>query len=479
VESWSVLNFSSAGFAWRHLMTAVMGLVGVAAVAGSARALLGSWRWGLAAASLLLVTPLWLGHSMFNIKDVPVASGYSVAVLGGLLVAVNTAGRPRTLSRRLWGSALIAAGTLLAAGTRPAMGVAIAASVLMTPLAWLVWTTWRRQVWPRGGWWRPTLWALGGLTVAYLVLVLIYPRAFMNPLKLGYEALIVSGQFPFDEPVLTAGTWLEQPPPPSYLPLWFGSQLPIVILVLSTVGAVLWLASWIRRGGGTAHPLLITASTGPGLVPVLSQIAALPLLAILLNSPIYNGSRQFLFVVPAMVIVATVGLRGLIVTAQRSARSRVLVASVWAIVVALMVVPLIGALQLMPYTYVYMNAAASLSPIDERWPTDYWRASSNELMRRLPAQGPESCAYEQATWGESTPCAEQPMFRPYLDERGDLARESLLGPGQYWLVRENQGVVEPPEGCTLEDSIVRSNLWRNVTIGQVFRCETDARITAR
>ena len=144
-----------------------------------------------------------------------------------------------------------------------------------------------------------------------------------------------------------------------------------------------------------------------------------------------------------------------------------------------MLIPLAGALQLMPYSYIYMNSGASLSSIDGRWPTDYWRASSNELMRRLPAQGPESCAYEQSGWGESAPCAEQPMFRPYLEERGMSARDVMLGPGEYWLVRENQGVVETPAGCTVEDTVTRMNLWREVTLGQILRCSTAAEITAR
>jgi len=477
-ETWGILDFSSQGFAWRHVMTGLLGLVGAAAVAGSAKVLLGSWRWGVTAATLLMVTPMWLGHAMFNIKDVPVASGYSLAVLGALLVSGQGLTAQHVSARSLWGTLAIAAGTLLAAGTRPAIGVAIAASVILTPVAWFVWRKWNRQDVPRGSWWRPTLWSLLGLVATYLALVLIYPKAFLNPLKLGYEALIVSGQFPFDEPVLTAGMWLEQPPPPSYLPLWFGSQLPIVVLIFGAIGVVLWVALWVRRTSPAPSEALVPESVGPGLVPVLAQLTALPVLAVLLQSPIYNGSRQFLFIVPAMVIVATVGLRGAVAAALRARHARALVTAVWLAAIALMAVPLIGALQLMPYTYVYMNAAASLSEIDDRWPTDYWRASSNELMRRLPALGPESCAYEQTTWGEWAPCAEQPMFRPYLAERGALASDLNLEPGQYWLARENQGLVRPPEGCTLVDSIARSNLWREITIGQIFRCEADARVAA-
>ncbi len=47
--------------------------------------------------------------------------------------------------------------------------------------------------------------------------------------------------------------------------------------------------------------------------------------------------------------------------------------------------PLLGEIRLFPYNYVYYNAAAVVRGVDGVWPTDYWRASSNEMMRRLPA----------------------------------------------------------------------------------------------
>ena len=65
-------------YAVRHLVVAACGLLGVLAVAAIGRRLLGSWRWGLVAAATLMAIPMWPGLSMFDIKDVPAATGYTL-----------------------------------------------------------------------------------------------------------------------------------------------------------------------------------------------------------------------------------------------------------------------------------------------------------------------------------------------------------------------------------------------------------------
>jgi hypothetical protein len=147
---------------------------------------------------------------------------------------------------------------------------------------------------------------------------------------------------------------------------------------------------------------------------------------------------------------------------------------VWTVAVVGLLAPLASQLLLFPYNYTYYNAAAAIRPIDGTWPTDYWRASGRELMQRLPVTGPESCAYEQSRKGELHACSQEPMFAPYVGERGTSAVAGELAPGQYWLVRENQGRTEVPAGCTLHDEITRRLFWQTITIGQIMKCNADA-----
>lgn len=309
----------------------------------------------------------------------------------------------------------------------------------------------------------------GALVVAYLLLVAIYPKAFINPIVLAWQALVVSARFPFDEPVLTAGISMAQPPPWTYLPWWFGAQLPLVLLIGCTMFVGWWIVMLIRtvmrrRARMDANQLAMCAA-------VIAQLLMMPSIAVALKSNMYNGSRQFLFVVPAAAILAALGIWLVSRWLQGSpGRSPWVLRGWWALVVVGVATPVIAQAFLMPYNYVFFNSITALQPIEGHWPTDYWRASSREIMQRLPVDGTESCGYEQGRSGKLHPCAEEPMFAPYLAERGSAAKPGGLGEGEYWLVRENQGDLSLPAGCRLHDEITRSLWGQNIVIASIAAC---------
>ncbi len=473
-ETWGQLNYEAASYAARHVGIGLMALAGVGAVGLTVRLITRSWGYALLGATMLAVTPLWLGHGMFNIKDLPVASGYAIATLG--IVALCRSDYFERLLMRLSAILALALGAVLASGTREAVGVPIAAGVVgALTLLWL----W--QVSTRGGDRRAAtkdvlrrlLEGAGGLVLAYLLLVLIYPKAFINPVVLAWQALVVSARFPFNEPVLTSGTWMDQPPPWTYLPYWFLAQLPLIVTVFSLLFLAVWIAALIRQLAGRRVDLdgFQFAMVGA----VLLQALLMPVLAIALRSNMYNGSRQFLFVVPALAVLATLGIWWAMQRASRlEARRALAVGGLWTAVTLGVVAPLVAQSTLFPYNYTYFNAVAASQPLEGHWPTDYWRFSSRDLMQRLPASGAESCGYEQARADELHPCSDEPMFAPYLDLRGSNAQPGTLGPGQYWLVRENQGITDLPEGCTLHDEITRPLFLQTVVIGQIAKCDGDA-----
>ncbi len=76
-ESWGSVSAAPEAYATRHLAVALFSILGLAAVAATTRLLLRSWRWALIAAAVLSAIPTWTGHGMFNIKDTPVAAGYT------------------------------------------------------------------------------------------------------------------------------------------------------------------------------------------------------------------------------------------------------------------------------------------------------------------------------------------------------------------------------------------------------------------
>jgi hypothetical protein len=63
------------------------------------------------------------------------------------------------------------------------------------------------------------------------------------------------------------------------------------------------------------------------------------------------------------------------------------------------------------------------------------------------------------------------MFIPFADERGTLANAGSLESGQYWLIWENQGLTDIPQGCTLHDEITKRLFFQSVVIGQIAKCD--------
>ncbi len=114
---------ADAQFARRAVIN-VFGILGLAAAAGLGWMLIGSWRWGVTTAAILSSVPMWTGHSMFNIKDIPVAAGYTLLTAG--LVGTAVWARRRQLVAC---AGVMALGVVIAVGTRPGMWVACALSV--------------------------------------------------------------------------------------------------------------------------------------------------------------------------------------------------------------------------------------------------------------------------------------------------------------------------------------------------------------
>ena len=467
-ESWGSTSLSARAYAGRHFGVGLMGLVGIVSVALTMRVWSKSWRWALLAGAILGTTPLWVGHSMFNIKDVPVAAGCALSVLGISILLATRFRKQRGV--HLWGLAALLMGTVLAAGTRAAIGVLVAGCLVIGIVALWLFTAFDGT----GGFTRTTKKAfvklgegLGTLALGYVLLVLIYPKAFINPFLLAWEALIVSARFPFDEAVLTSGTWMQQPPSWSYLPHWFLAQLPILIIVGVMIMSVVLVIQGVRilaRKNSNLKP----AQLAIGAV-VLAQAFALPLLAIVGKSNMYNGSRQFLFVVPAFALLAAMAIWCLAGVVQ--GKRPWLRVALWVAVTLGVVVPTVSQVTLFPYNYTWLNGVTASQSIEGMWPTDYWRQSARELIARTPQAGVESCRYEQGRKGELHSCELEPMFIPFADERGTLAKAGSLESGQYWLIWENQGLTDIPQGCTLHDEITKQLFFQSVVIGQIAKCD--------
>ena len=469
-EPWKGFSESTAAYTARHLATGLIALLGILGTGLITRLVTRSWRWGVVGAAFIATTPMWIGHGMFNVKDLPVGTGYTFATLA--FVALCRTNYPRSWRSSALSILSLVGGIALAVGTRPASGLPIAMtgiSLILGAGVYLVIFRASPTAFPKLG--RRIRDLAIGFIAAYLLLVVIYPKGFINPYTLAKESLLISGRFPVNDMVLTNGTWLSQPPPWFYLPTWFGAQLTLIVLVFLVIFVVLWLLLVVRT---LAARRAVTASAVESVLlpmPVLLQAFLLPLLAILVHSTMYNAVRQFLFVVPAVAVLAALGIKATLELLHGDGKPRQTARlAIWVIVAIGVIAPTVDQIRLFPYNYVYFNEVATLQPINGRWATDYWRASSQELTTIIPSTGDESCSYVTLKKGIQ-PCGEQSPFIPYWGMRGEAAVPGQLDQSEYWLVRENGGDVNMPPGCTLHDQLVRPLHGQELIIAQVLKCQ--------
>jgi len=461
VEGWGSVSTSPDAYAVRHLGVVAIGLAGTGAAACITRVLQGSWRWALVTAAVLLALPMWTGQLMFNIKDVPVATGYTLVTLA--LVAMVSPTRGRAMARV---TALVA-GAVLMLGTRPGMVTALLGGVLLLAAGAVL--TQQRL--------RPMLVELAiALGSTAVVLVALYPGVYADPLSLIGSAE-QSTRFRGG-----GGAGLL------YIPFHLVAEFPLLLQGAAALG----LAYAVRTGGRQRR------MPSPQLVRiclVVAQAAALPLVAVATDADLYNGLRQLLFAAPAWAVIATLGIVQVVGWARRRGRPRLVGALVGALVALALVLPVLDQLTLFPYQYSYWNVA--LDTTGARVQSDYWRTSVPELLPDIPTNGqiicgptrssrlgapagtPEAAGVEESDMmagryssDSSVDCRTDPLGP--LSSRwsaDDLPLGTALPHNEFYVVIDRDHAV--PSNCDQLASVNRQRHWREVSMTYVARCQLD------
>lgn len=453
VDGWHDVATTSHAYDVRHLGVVVMGLIGVIAVAAIGRVVLRSWRWGVVAAAVLAATPLWTGHEMFNVKDVPVATGHTLVTLA-LVVYVRAA--PGSGRLRVARAGCLVAGLVLTLGTRPGMWSGLSIVLAVAVVGVLACSTSRRGA------------AVGlvevvaSCAVAAATLVVIYPNLFGAPLRALPRTSESSSSF-------LAGEKSDR----LYVPRHLVEDLPTLLTLFALVGSVVAVGALLRRDHGdrvrTARLMLVCA-----------QAFTLPVVAIVLGSDLYHGLRQLLFALPALAVLAAYGIAWAWERQWPGRRVIALVAG------AALVLPTVDQVAMQPYQTTYVNLATDLlvgaRADDARPGGDYWRVSIPELVSEATLDRQLLCkatidkdsdlAYPFANGGEafstsrSTDCREE-ANGPLAPERLPVVRR--LPAAQYDAV-----FIGPlPRNCARLADVRRWRHGFDVVLTTLGRCRVD------
>ena len=351
----------------RHLLNALFGLVGFVAVWGLGSHL-GGAAAGFAAMLVLALTPGYYGHLFANPKDLPFASLYALAAWLALRASEHT-------PTPGWRAAL-AVGTAigLAAGTRVA-GLSL---LPFTGALWLA-TLWLRtreaqpsRRWPRrADLGRLGLAGAGTLIVGWTVMLAFWPWALLDPLRNPVRALGKFSRF-WNPDLLWEGEMIAAADVPrTYIVKSLAYGLPELYFLAFLLGA-LALVALVRRGWRET-PVQRRLVQGFWL----AALPAAPIVWVMVNrTPLYNGYRHLLFVIPFLAVLAGLGLAGFL----HGRAPRLLRRLAAALFAALGLLTVVDAVQLHPYQYVYFNRllAGGLKGAVDRFDTDYWGASYKE-----------------------------------------------------------------------------------------------------
>ena len=445
-------------FELTHLITAFVGIIGTLSFLLLSRKITSLTYLGLLASTFLFSIPLWTGSLFHNLKDVPLATGYTLISIG-LIFFVNFFDDKK---KRLIGQLIIYLAFIIIMGTRPAIIFPILISFFFA-----FFTLWYYQK-------IKPLRILKSFTLSFSVLIistpLLLPQFLSEPKQSLLRLLGVSSEFPWAGTTYTAGELYEASFNLKYYLLWLFAQTPLLILFFFISGLFFFFKNLSVKKFDKNQFILIM---------FFIQFITVPTYALLVQSAIYNGLRHILFIYPAIALFAAYGFISIFTLARTQFQKRFVVV----LLVLAILIPNIEGLRLRPFQQLYFNPIISLFyTVSTSWETEFLGTSFREAIQKIPLDGAVVSTSEW-TWEKNA----------YVSERGKLANKVTdLGLGDFWQVtsvasylggfsRERMITTKSPiesvrNRCTVENVVSRNLRFEKIPLAIVMRCQNSGRI---
>ena len=362
------LNDSRSQYQFRHIITFLVFLAGVAAVYRIALLRFTDWRLATFAAVMLVLSPRMFAEGFYNNKDIVFMSAFAVAGY--------------TLLKFLFKPTL-PSGVVHALASAVAIDVRIMAVMIpLATIALLCALALRDELRAR----RAIPMALCYILATMVFVYALWPwlwagptegAAWFTPFRKVKEVFDNMSSFRWGGWILFAGhLYPVGGLPRYYLPAWIVLTTPLLYLALSGLGIAATILKALHR------KFRLWASKEELQDLVFLAFALLPILAVIvLNSVVYDGWRQIYFVYPWIILLAVRGLSTLLDASRRPAYRY----AICAILVASCMHTAYWMTAAHPYQNVYFNALAG-DRWDRDYEMDYWGLSNlaglQEIARR-------------------------------------------------------------------------------------------------
>ncbi len=303
-------------------------------------------------AALLLLYPIWLGHSFFNYKDLSAGAffTYYTYYVCKVVHAFNTNSK---IHKFLY-IKLITTGAILVA-VKFAFIPAIFVNTLTLALVY-----------------KENLKLRLSFAVKTIILIIIFaliltPGAWHQPLQYVINDIRLMSKFDWVgcsqllNHCMNPG--LDKWNAGAYLIAWYAVQMPLLFIILFIFGIFAVTKTVIVKYCSSKIIWLI----------VLMQLFLFPLLAIVRNSAFYDETRHTLFCIPMIVIVGGFGLQFI-----DKFKNKLLRITLLLLLSVLSFILLTDDFLINPYQYSYYNEISRIAVNDKNSLTDYWGFSLRE-----------------------------------------------------------------------------------------------------
>jgi glycosyltransferase involved in cell wall biosynthesis/tetratricopeptide (TPR) repeat protein len=353
----------------RHFLNALVGFLLIFFTGLLGKELTNSWRMGFLAALLAALSPRIFGHSMMNPKDIPFATAYMLAMVNIIRIVKQL---PNPGVKPMFYTAL---GIAFAISIRIGGLLLVGLLGLFVIIAFLWRSDLRKQLLniPMVGGLASKLFAV--IILGYLGGLLFWPYALESLIANPLNALSEMTNFSTAIQMLFEGEhyWSDNLPW-YYIPKWQMMAAPLAVLVGIGLAIILYFKARNKQ-----VDLLLFLTAFAGVFPIVY--------ALMQDSAVYDGMRQFIFVYPIFVVLAAFGWSSL----ASVFNNKIVEIGSMVVLAIFLYLPASWMIENHPYEYVYINEAfGGVKNAATQYETDYWMTSAKGLAEWFAENVPEA-----------------------------------------------------------------------------------------
>jgi hypothetical protein len=312
----------------RHVWNVLLALLGVLFTALTAKLFTKSWWAASIALAIMIATPSFTGFSYSLSKDIPLATGFIVALFAVYYIFLNIT---KPLNKKVL--TLLALGICIAIGNRVG-GVLIYAYTGL----FLIMAVYRNRKIMTGKDIRSkALWVIGTILIGHIAGMAFWPYGLVAPVDHFKETMDILSKYPLKMTTMFEGENMD-----INNPLWY--FIPKYVLITTPlifiIGLILSLfVTFYKVVPKKEYLVIFFVLLFPGVFPVLYVIYK--------KAVVMQCWRHFLFIFPTLVVLASIGWYYLL-----NDRRRIYAGIVF---VLLFFKPVIWMFNNHPYEYTYFN----------------------------------------------------------------------------------------------------------------------------